>query len=93
MNKIIKHTNEDRLDIPIVIVWGDSVNHMDEAEAVLPFIDLSVVIDSTTAYLQITNQPEKYLPMWTPLDSRVYYNPDIQRDIDICLSSSFMTCS
>ncbi|MFC1989901.1 glycosyltransferase [Chloroflexota bacterium] len=74
---------KEGLQIPAVVIWGDSVNHMEEAEALLPYVDLSIMIDSTTAYLQKTHQPEKYLPMWTPEDPRIFYNPNMPRDITV----------
>jgi len=78
----------ERFHIPIIVWWGDSVNHMDEAESFLPFVDLNLVVDSTTAYLQTTCQPEKYLAMWTPQDPRIYYDPNTQRDVDICFTGT-----
>ena len=81
--KTLKRIKE-RLQIPMVVVWNDSVNHMEEAESFLPFVDLNTVVDSATAYLRKTHQPEKYLPMWTPKDPRIFYNPNVARDIDVC---------
>lgn len=78
--KLIK----ERLRIPMVAIWWDSVNHMEEAESFLPFVELNIVVDSTTAYLRRTYQPEKYMPMWSPQDPRIYYNPNLHRDIDVC---------
>lgn len=76
-------TIKEKLQIPVVVIWGDSVRYMEEAEAVLPFVDLSIPLDSTTAYLQKTHQAEKYLPLWAPMDPRVFYNPGMRRDIDV----------
>ena len=75
---------KERIQIPMVALWWDSVNHMEEAESFLPFVELNVVVDSATAYLQKTHQPEKYMPMWTPWDSRIFYNPNLNRDIEVC---------
>lgn len=82
-SKILKQIKE-RLRIPMVALWWDSVNHMEEAESILPFVELNVVVDSTTAYLRRTCQPEKYMPMWTPQDPKIFYNPNLHRDIDVC---------
>ena len=78
--KIIK----EQLRIPIVAVWGDSVNHMEEAESLLPYIKFNIPSESPSYYLQVTNQPEKYLPIvFAPLDPRIFYNPSMKRDIDV----------
>ncbi|MEG4277551.1 glycosyltransferase [Microcoleus sp. MON1_C1] len=79
-----------KLQIPMVAIWFDTVADcvMDWAESVVPFIDLNVVLDSTTAYLKRTNQPEKYLPMWTPQDPCLFSNPNLNRDIGISLVGS-----
>lgn len=76
-----------KLQIPMVAIWFDTVIDwlMDTAESVIPFIDLNVVLDSTTAYLKRTNQPEKYLPLWTPQDPCLFSNPNLNRDISISL--------
>ncbi len=73
------------MNIPIVAIWSDSVRPfiMAMAESLLPFITLNVVWDSTTAYLEITQHEEKYLPLWVPQDPRLFYNPNRERDIDI----------
>lgn len=72
------------LDIPIVVVWGDSVNHMEEAESLLPYIGFNVPLESPTHYLEVTKQPEKYLAnAFTALDPRIFCNPGMKRDIDV----------
>jgi len=78
------------INIPIVPFWFDSVQSesMEASELLLPFIRLNVVLDSTTAYLQSTNNPNKYISLWTPQDPRVFYNPDSVRDIDISFVGS-----
>lgn len=74
-----------KMGIPIVAIWTDSVRPfiMEMAESILPFVKFNVVWDSTTAYLKTTRHPKKYLPLWTPQDPRIFYNPNIERDIDI----------
>ena len=77
-------TIKEQLRIPIVVVWGDSVNHMEEAESLLPYVTFNIPLESPSYYLQVTNQPEKYLPAtFTPLDPRIFYNPNMKRDIDV----------
>ena len=78
------------LNIPVVPFWFDSVQpeSMEASELLLPFIRLNVVLDSATAYLEITSNPNKYIYLWTPHDPRVFYNPDSVRDIDISFVGS-----
>lgn len=78
----------DRLHIPTVALWWDSVNHMAEAESFLPFVDLNVVVDSSSAYREKTHQPEKYLPMWSPQDPGLFHNPGLSRDIDVSFAGT-----
>ena len=77
--KLIK----ERLQIPIVAIWGDIVNHVEEAELLLPFVDFNLLLDTSTEQLGKIDQPKKYLAMWSPQDSRIYYNPGLHRDIDV----------
>lgn len=79
-----------KLQIPMVAIWFDTVSDwvMHCAELVVPFINLNVVLDSTIAYLKHTNQPEKYLPIWTPQDPCLFSNPNLNRDISISLVGS-----
>jgi hypothetical protein len=79
---------KERLQIPMVAIWWDSVNHMEEAESFLPFVVVNVTIDSATSHIGKTRQPEKYLPMWAPQDSRIYWNPGLQRDIDVSFTGT-----
>ena len=72
-----------KLGIPVVAIWWEV---SDIIESVLPHVNLNVVLHSS--YLKKTNHPEKYLLMWTPQDSKVYYNPNIKRDIDISFIGS-----
>lgn len=79
-----------KLLIPIVAIWFDSVwpHIMDLAELILPLVEFNVVLDSTTAYLQRTKHPEKYLPMWTPQDPQIFYDGNMDRDIGISFIGS-----
>jgi len=83
--KVIK----ERLKIPIIVIWGDSVNHMEKAESLLPYVKFNIPLDSSSYYLQVTNNPEKYLPTtFTPLDPNIFSNPRLMRDIDISFVGS-----
>ena len=78
------------LKIPIVAILWDSVTEIvtDVAELFLPLVKLNIVLDSTTAWLTKTRFPEKYLPLWTPQDSRIFNNPHLPRDIPISFLGS-----
>ena len=80
--KLIKR----KMNIPVVAVWFEV---MDLAESALPFVNLNIVMHSTS--LQRTAYPEKNLLMWTPQDTRIYYNPNMNRDIDISFVGSMTT--
>ncbi|MBA7565010.1 hypothetical protein ES708_06680 [subsurface metagenome] len=78
--KLIK----ENLQIPVVAIWGDLVNHVEEAEVLLPFVDFNLVLDTIAAPIrEKITQVEKYLWLWTPQDPRIYHNPNIRRDIDV----------
>lgn len=78
------------LKIPIVAIWFDSADHriMQMAEKILPFVDLSVVVDSSTAFLKYAHTPKKYLALWTPQDPSLYFNPLLTRDIEVSFVGS-----
>ena len=89
------HLIRTKMRIPIVAIWFDSVLPpvMRLAESLLPLVNLNVVVDSPTAYLKSTHHPEKYLPLWTPQDSRVFHNPRLERDIDVSFTGSLVNRS
>ena len=72
-----------RMGIAIIAMWWEVTG---QPELALPFVDLNVVVHSTC--LERARQPEKYLLMWTPQDPRVYYNPNMNRDIGISFVGS-----
>ncbi len=67
-----------KLGIPVAAIWWD---YLPVADYVLPYVDLNVVLQSV--YLKETRHPEKYLLMWTSYDQKIFFNPDIPRDINI----------
>ncbi|MCL4512948.1 MAG: glycosyltransferase [Candidatus Eremiobacteraeota bacterium] len=73
------------LQLPIVAIWWDSVwpQVMNMAECLSSIISFNIVVDSRTAFLHMTKNPEKYLPLWPPQDTRIYCDCSNQRDIDI----------
>lgn len=72
-----------KISIPIVAMWWEV---MAQPDLTLPFVDLNVVVHS--ACLQKVRHPKKYLLMWTPQDPRVYYDPNINRDIEVSFTGS-----
>jgi hypothetical protein len=73
-----------RMGIPIVFIWFDIS---------LPFV--AAIADSLAGYsavsvaLDTSNiNNDKFISMWTPQDTRYYYNSHAPRDIDICFLGS-----
>lgn len=75
-----------RIGIPIVSLWWDSVSQMHMAEAFLPYVNLNIVVDSMSAYLESKN-PEKYLALWPPQNPALFHNIP-KKDIDVSFVGS-----
>ncbi|NER03545.1 MAG: glycosyltransferase, partial [Okeania sp. SIO3C4] len=71
----------EKMGIPIVALWYDTA-HRPAGDRLLPYVDLNVVVDSSSS-LTTSRQPEKYLHLWSPEDTKIYYNPLLERDIDL----------
>jgi len=72
-----------RLGIPVArICWEAN----DDTDPGLQYVDLNIVLHSS--YMKKTRDLEKFIHMWVPQDPRIYYNPDIKRDIDISFMGS-----
>ncbi len=84
------HVIRHELGIPIVVLWHDSVdrNNRGIAEQMMAFTDLHVPLDSTTACFSNSRHGEKYLPLWTPQDPRIFRDRNLSRDIDLCFVGS-----
>ena len=69
---------------PIVAIHFDSVSpkNLAYADLLIPYITCNVVLDSGKSYLN-SLYDEKYLPLWTPQDPRIFYNPNKGRDINL----------
>ncbi|NER01403.1 MAG: glycosyltransferase [Okeania sp. SIO3C4] len=70
-----------KMGIPVVAFCYDTLSPA-AGDFFLSYADLNVVLDSSS-YLVTSSQPDKYLYLWTPQDSRIYYNPSLERDIDV----------
>lgn len=81
-----------RLGIPIIGVWFDTIQPgvVETAETLAPYLLFNVVLDSCTYYLDKTRSPEKYLPMWTPEDPKLFFPGTGERDIDVSFVGSVM---
>ena len=78
---------KEKIGIPIIALWWDSVSQMHMAEAFLPYVVFNIVVDSSTAY-KTSAHPEKYLTLWSPQDPRIFYNTSMVRDVDISFLGS-----
>jgi tetratricopeptide (TPR) repeat protein len=70
--------------IPIVAMWYDTWAEwiVEIAERLLPFVDLAVVSDSISHFYNSLT-PHKYVNMLPPFDQRIFYDPQIARDVDV----------
>ena len=78
---------KEKIGVPIVALWWDSVSQMHMAESFLPYVVFNIVVDSSVAY-KTSTLPERYLPLWSPQDPRVFYNTGMVRDIDVSFLGS-----
>jgi glycosyltransferase domain-containing protein len=74
----------EKMDIPIVAMWWDHVweIHILNSEMLQTCVRLNVVVD-TSSFFSKVKRPEKYLPLWTPQDPRLFYDSKGERDIPI----------
>lgn len=72
------------LEIPIVAIWFDTWADwlVEVAEKILPLVDLAVVTDSIRHFAH-TSRPDKYLNLLPATDTRIFYDPQRPRDINI----------
>ena len=70
--------------IPVVAIHFDSVSpkNLAYADTMLPQISFNVVLDSGISYLDSIHS-NRYVPLWTPQDPRIFNNPNKIRDIPI----------
>ncbi len=77
------------MKIPLGVILSDTVHLslMKKAETILPFVDFFIPLDSYISF-KISRKPEKYIPLWSPIDSRIFFNPERERDIAISFVGS-----
>lgn len=70
---------------PLVFVWFDSVYKqvMDMVLKFTPYSTLNVILDNPFFIPQ-----DKYLSLWTPQDTRIYNDPNVERNLDISFLGS-----
>jgi hypothetical protein len=80
----------NELKIPIVYLWWDHTSPQNQAlaEYLCPLVQLNVVMDMTTP--AFSSYPDKYLYMWYPLDRRIFFDPGVTRDIDVCFCGTVL---
>lgn len=64
-----------------VFIWPDAVwtSHMQMAESYDRFATLSILWDVDRQWYPNS----KFIHLWTPQDNRIFYNPEIKRDINV----------
>lgn len=76
------------VQVPIVYIWWDhlSPHNRNFAESLSPWVALHVVMDGTNNFH--TNYPEKYMQGWNTHDTRLFYDPQQERDINVTFQGS-----
>lgn len=75
-----------KIKVPIITIWGDleAQQQRDIATVVKPFV--SKIIGTATKEIV---ESLGYTYMHVPKDPRIFYNPNIERDIDVVFSGSY----
>ena len=78
------------LDMSVIVTWGDIENHVKEAEALAPFVDYNLTLRKIkhSSFFNRVNDPNKYLRLFSSFDPTIFYNPRINRDIDVSFLGS-----
>ncbi|HOL68191.1 MAG TPA: glycosyltransferase, partial [bacterium] len=76
--------------IPVVAIWFDSAQPWCQQimKKIAPLVDLNVPIDSTSAWQMTGWSGRRFLPLWTPQDPRIFYDPGLPRTIGISFPGS-----
>lgn len=80
----------ERLNIKVATIFGDtfSDNGVEWMEYFADHVDLILVLDSYHNYQNLVADPDKYLPIWLPLDPNIYFNTAEDRPIDVSFLGS-----
>jgi len=78
------YTIGNNLRIPIIALWLDTWADqiVELVEKMLSLVDIAVVTDSIK-HFEKTARPEKYLELLAISDTKVFFDPGLERDIDI----------
>nr|WP_319395122.1 glycosyltransferase [uncultured Desulfobacter sp.] len=85
----IKYISE-KMGIPIISIWWDSVNIYFYKRSFLPIadiIDLNIFIDSGKT-CKNSRYADRCLHLWAPEDPQLFYNPNAERIYDVCFLGS-----
>ena len=76
--------------VPVAAMYWDSAlpGQVKFADGFGDSVDFNIAIDCYTVYPQVSAHPERYLPLWTPQDPRVFYRNHTARDIDVSFIGS-----
>jgi hypothetical protein len=85
----VLRTIRAKCNIPILIIWHDSVAEQigKECAYMLDDIDLNVMLDAGALAQRFSNK-EKFLRLWAPLDYSVFYPDDRERDVSVSFLGS-----
>jgi hypothetical protein len=75
------------MGIPVIFIWFDLIVPFvtKVADSLSDLCSLNVVLDTSKA--EVSNK-DKFMPMWTPQDTRQYFNSHTPRNIDVCFLGS-----
>lgn len=75
------------MGIPIVFMWFDTIIPFIAAiaDSLAPYSTVSIALDTSDP--QVSNK-DKFLSLWTPQDTRHFFNAHAVRDIDVCFLGS-----
>ncbi|GEM_PF-1555595 len=74
----------------VVAIWFDSVHPWCQQvmKKIGRLVDLNIPIDSSSAWQKAGLSEKSVLPMWTPQDPRVFFDPRLPRDIPVSFLGS-----
>lgn len=84
------HFIREKLGVPICAWWGDThaATIMSIANILSYYVDITFAGDSLSAYALGAERPEKFMPLPHPKDPRIFYDPEITRDVDVGFAGS-----
>ena len=79
--------------VPLAAMYWDTAlpKQVEFADGYSDIVDVNVAIDCYTVYPAVSRAPEKWLPLWTPQDPRIFFADARARDIDVAFVGSVDT--